>query len=99
MKPIGDMTAEELAGLVCHSLETAAVIVTLTGGTCVGIWSEGRYVSHDLDFVEEGPVRQIFEAPRQPYTQALLAASLDPDPVVQAARRDARQQQKGLMPA
>ncbi len=51
------------------------------------------------EIVEEGPVRQIFEAPRQPYTQALLAASLDPDPVVQAARRDARQQQKGLMPA
>lgn len=47
--------------------------------------------------VEEGPVRQIFEAPRQPYTQALLAASLDPDPQVQAARRAARQE--GLVPA
>ena len=40
--------------------------------------------------VEEGPVRQIFENPREPYTQALLAASLDPDPEVQAARRIAR---------
>ena len=40
--------------------------------------------------VEEGPVRQIFENPREPYTQALLAASLDPDPEVQAARRLAR---------
>jgi len=42
--------------------------------------------------VEEGPVRQIFEAPRQPYTQALLSASLDPDPEVQAARRQSREE-------
>ncbi|GHG23640.1 ABC transporter ATP-binding protein [Paracoccus aerius] len=43
------------------------------------------------EIVEEGPVRQIFDAPRHPYTRALLSASLDPDPVVQAARRTARQ--------
>jgi peptide/nickel transport system ATP-binding protein len=41
--------------------------------------------------VEQGPVRQIFEAPREDYTRALLAASLDPDPEVQAERRRARQ--------
>jgi peptide/nickel transport system ATP-binding protein len=35
-------------------------------------------------------VRQIFESPREPYTQALLAASLDPDPEVQAERRARR---------
>ncbi|MDB6454301.1 ABC transporter ATP-binding protein [Falsirhodobacter sp. 20TX0035] len=40
--------------------------------------------------VEEGPVRQVFDHPREEYTRALLAASLDPDPNVQAARRDAR---------
>ncbi|MFH5775555.1 ABC transporter ATP-binding protein [Paracoccus sp. NGMCC 1.201697] len=40
--------------------------------------------------VEMGTVRQIFENPRQPYTQGLLAAGLDPDPAVQAARREAR---------
>ena len=49
MKHVGDMTAEELAGLVCQSLETAGVIVALTGGSCVAIWSDGLYVSHDLD--------------------------------------------------
>ena len=40
--------------------------------------------------VETGPVRQIFEAPREEYTRNLLAASLDPDPGVQAERRAAR---------
>jgi peptide/nickel transport system ATP-binding protein len=40
--------------------------------------------------VEYGTVQQVFEAPREPYTQALLAAGLDPDPDVQAARRAER---------
>lgn len=35
----------------------------LTGGSCVAIWSCGKYVSHDLDFIEEGPVprRKVVE--------------------------------------
>ncbi|MDH2328808.1 ABC transporter ATP-binding protein [Cereibacter sp. SYSU M97828] len=42
--------------------------------------------------VEEGTVRQVFENPAQPYTRALLAASLDPDPEVQARRRAERKE-------
>jgi hypothetical protein len=64
LKTIGDMSAEELAGLVCQTLKDAGVTVTLTGGACVAIWSQGKYVSKDLDFIEEGPVprRKIRDA-------------------------------------
>ncbi|EKF60747.1 nickel-transporting ATPase [Agrobacterium albertimagni AOL15] len=42
------------------------------------------------EVVELGTVREIFETPKQAYTQALLAAGLDPDPDVQAQTRAAR---------
>ncbi len=56
MKKIADMSAEELAGLVCETLLQAGITTTLSGGGCVAIWSKGKYVSRDLDFIEEGPV-------------------------------------------
>lgn len=37
--------------------------------------------------VEQGTVRQIFEQPREPYTQNLLSAALSPDPDIQHQRR------------
>jgi peptide/nickel transport system ATP-binding protein len=40
--------------------------------------------------VELGTVREVFDTPREPYTQALLSAGLNPDPDVQAAHRAAR---------
>ncbi len=60
------ISVEELAGLVCQALCAAGITVTLTGGSCVAIWSCGKYVSHDLDFIEEGPVprRKVIEAMR-----------------------------------
>lgn len=42
------------------------------------------------EVVELGTVREIFETPKKAYTQALLAAGLDPDPDVQAQNRAAR---------
>ena len=61
MKSVADMSIEELAGLVCATPGNAGITTTLTGGACVAIWSGGRYVSRDLDFIEEGPVprRQV----------------------------------------
>ena len=44
--------------------------------------------------VEQGPVRQIFEAPRADYTRSLIAVSLHPDPEVQAERRAVRELRK-----
>lgn len=44
--------------------------------------------------VEQGPVAEIFENPRESYTRALLAASLSPDPEIQAERRRARNLEK-----
>jgi peptide/nickel transport system ATP-binding protein len=49
----------------------------------VVVMKEGRVV-------EQGPVAQIFENPREDYTRNLMAASLSPDPEVQAERRQAR---------
>ncbi|MTH66179.1 ABC transporter ATP-binding protein [Paracoccus shanxieyensis] len=90
-----------------------AQVIALLDGLRRELGLSYLFIAHDLpvvrDFadrvivmksgqiVEEGPVRQIFEAPRETYTRNLLAASLDPDPAVQAARRHARQE--GLMPA
>src|SRR3954464_14258858 len=61
------MSPEELAGLVCQKLADAGLTVTPPGGGCVAIWSEGKYVSHDLDFIEEGPV------PRKKVQEVLIA--------------------------
>jgi hypothetical protein len=64
LKPVREMSTEALAALVCQTLRDAGITVTLTGGACVAIWSGGAYLSHDLDFIEEGPVtrRRLREA-------------------------------------
>jgi ABC-type glutathione transport system ATPase component len=52
-----------------------------------------RHVSHRTivlyrgEIVEEGEAAAIHDAPRHPYTKALVAAAPVPDPVVQRARR------------
>ncbi|MGI9524779.1 MAG: ABC transporter ATP-binding protein [Hyphomicrobiaceae bacterium] len=43
--------------------------------------------------IEQGPVAEIFENPREDYTRELLAASLHPDPEVQAERSRKRSSQ------
>jgi ABC-type oligopeptide transport system ATPase subunit len=64
------------------------------------------FISHDLDVVrhvahrltvlykgkvvESGPTEQVYQSPRDPYTQRLLSAALLPDPDAQRARREAR---------
>ena len=50
------MSVGELGAFVCSHLEDSGIRVTLTGGACVTIYSDNKYQSLDLDFIEEMPV-------------------------------------------
>lgn len=52
MKPVGEMTVGELAALVSSHLRDNGIDVVLSGGSCVTIYSDGQYVSGDLDFID-----------------------------------------------
>ncbi|MEA3267350.1 MAG: hypothetical protein U9P42_10480 [Candidatus Fermentibacteria bacterium] len=54
MKSISDMNRVELASFVASSLRECGITVVLSGGSCVSIYSEDKYVSMDLDFIETG---------------------------------------------
>jgi len=45
------LTTERLAAVVCDALERRGFTAVLTGGACVMIYAEGKYVSKDMDFV------------------------------------------------
>jgi peptide/nickel transport system ATP-binding protein len=81
-----------------------AQVIALLDGLRQRLGISFLFIAHDLgvvrDFadtvlvmnagriVESGPTGEIFSAPQHPYTQKLLAANLDPDPDVQAQRRN-----------
>ena len=52
MKKIADMTRVELAGYVCSTLKKNGIHAVLSGGACVSIYSQEKYVSLDLDFID-----------------------------------------------
>ena len=52
MKPIKEMSLGELAAYVCTHLQKKGIHCVLTGGACVSIYTENRYESFDLDFIE-----------------------------------------------
>jgi hypothetical protein len=54
MKAIGEMSAGELAALVYSYLKEHGIEVVLSGGACVTIYSQNKYISQDLDFIEYG---------------------------------------------
>ncbi len=53
MKKIKDMSMRELGGLICDALMAKEIHVTLSGGSCVEIYSRGEYTSWDLDFINQ----------------------------------------------
>jgi hypothetical protein len=52
MKSIKDMSMEELAGYVCSQLEKEGIKTVLSGGSCVEIYSQGKYTSDDIDLID-----------------------------------------------
>lgn len=49
---IHEMGLGDLAAFICGHLLRNGIKVVLSGGACVSIFSENRYQSYDLDFVE-----------------------------------------------
>jgi len=54
MKPVAKMTRLELAAYVSSEFNRQKINVVLSGGSCVSVYSEDKYVSMDLDFVNAG---------------------------------------------
>jgi len=54
VKPINELSIGEIAALVADHLQRNGISVVLTGGACVSIYTDNRYQSYDLDFIEEG---------------------------------------------
>ncbi|MFT5241597.1 MAG: hypothetical protein ACI9X0_002581 [Kiritimatiellia bacterium] len=54
MKRISDMTRLELAAFIGGEFRSRKINIVLSGGSCVSIYSEEKYVSMDLDFVNAG---------------------------------------------
>ena len=56
------MPLEEIAALVCTTLESHGIVVVLSGGAVVSIYSNDEYVSYDLDFIPIGLARKVDRA-------------------------------------
>ena len=52
MKRIAQMSMEELAAYVCSKLEEEGIKTVLSGGSCVQIYSQGKYTSDDIDLID-----------------------------------------------
>lgn len=65
MSAIGPETSlEELAAAVCTALEDEGIQVALSGGAVVSIYTDNRFQSADLDFIQIGISRKVDGAMR-----------------------------------
>jgi len=64
MKRVSKMSVGELAAYISSHLRGLGIDVVLSGGSCVSIYSSGKYVSEDLDFIDTrfATPREIREA-------------------------------------
>jgi len=58
MTDLSSLDTRSLASFVCSTLEGEGIDVVLSGGACVAIHSDNRYVSRDLDFINIGFTRR-----------------------------------------
>ena len=65
MIPLQNMTLAELAAYICSHLLKNGIKCVLSGGACVSIYTENRYMSFDLDFIE------MVSAPRKEMREIL----------------------------
>ena len=56
------MSLEQVAALVCATLDRHGISVVLSGGAVVSIYSDDEYVSYDLDFIPIGIARSVDRA-------------------------------------
>ncbi len=54
-----EMTREDVAALVCATLDGRGIEVVLSGGAVVSIYTENAYESFDLDFIQTGLRRKV----------------------------------------
>jgi len=52
MKSIKEMSMYELGAYVCSALEKEGIKTVLSGGSCVEIYSDGKYTTDDIDLVD-----------------------------------------------
>ena len=69
------MSLEQVAALVCTTLDRHGIRVVLSGGAVVSIYSEDEYLSCDLDFVPTGLAPKV---DRQCLEQAIQVACRHP---------------------
>jgi len=55
MKQIKNMDIKELAAYVYTHLSKNGIQCVLSGGACVSIYTENKFLSYDLDFIENVP--------------------------------------------
>jgi hypothetical protein len=53
---------KDLAAIVSTQLIERDIDAVLVGGACISIYTENKYVSHDLDFVSYGSLKEISKA-------------------------------------